>query len=95
MQKMADRERSDFYVVFTMTLSMLGSYIKYVNNLLSEVSEAIWSSPVIISFITYQTQKLRPQRIMVETVYKSDLPWSTIFSVIVYAKGLSNKRFRS
>ena len=36
-----------------------------------------------ISFITYQTEKLRPQRIMVKTTSKSDLPWSAISSVIV------------
>ena len=37
-----------------------------------------------ISFITYQTEKLRSQRIMVKTTYKSDLPWAAIFSVIVF-----------
>ena len=37
-----------------------------------------------ISFITYQTEKLRLQRIIVKTTCKSDLPWSAIFSVIVY-----------
>ena len=34
-------------------------------------------------FITYQTEKLRPQRIMVKAAYKSDLPWSATFTVIV------------
>ena len=36
-----------------------------------------------ISFITYQTEKLRPQRIIVKTTHKSDLLWYSIFSVIV------------
>ena len=31
------------------------------------LSEAIWSCPVNFSFVTYQTQKLRPQGILVKT----------------------------
>ena len=36
-----------------------------------------------ISLITLQTQKLRPQKIIVKTTLQSDLSWSAIFSVIV------------
>ena len=37
-----------------------------------------------MSFMSYQTQKLAPQRIMVKTTWKPDLLSSAIFSVIVY-----------
>ena len=37
------------------------------------------------SFVIYQTQKLRPQRISVKTTQMSDRLWSPIFSIIVYS----------
>ena len=37
------------------------------------------------SFITYQTQKVRSQSIMVKTTLQSDASWSAIFSVIIHS----------
>ena len=45
-----------------------------VSNQKQVLGEAIWSQPENISFITYQTQKLRSQRIMVKTTLQSDSP---------------------
>ena len=36
-------------------------------------------------FVTYQTQKLLPQRILVKTTQMSGHLWSAIFNVIVYS----------
>ena len=58
--------------------------IKLVSNWEKRLSETIWSCPVNFSFVTYKTQKLRPQRILVKTTQMSDHLWSAIFSVIVY-----------
>ena len=73
---MADQERSDLYVVFTMILCALESLemlitvlseLIWVSNQTLALSEAIWSHPVNFSFVTHQIRKLRLQkRIMVK-----------------------------
>ena len=76
-QKMADQERFDVYTIIDIytlklqeTLITLLFQLVYVSNQRETLNDSIWSSPVII-LITYQTQKLRPQRIMVK-LYKSE-----------------------
>ena len=51
--------------------------------------EAVWSEPENTNFITVQTQKLSPQRIMVKTILESDLSWPAIFSVIISSRKTS------
>ena len=72
---MADQERSDFYVDFTMILCALKSQelsiillsdLIQVSDHRSILSVAILSQPVNISLVSYQTQKLRQQSIMVK-----------------------------
>ena len=78
MRKMADQERSDLYVVFTMILCALESLemlivllseLIWVSNQAMVLSEAIWSQPVNFSFVTYQIQKLRPKKRIVAKIY--------------------------
>ena len=68
---MADQERSDLIVVSTMILCELESLemliillseLIWVSNQTLALSEAIWSQLVNFSFVTYQIQKLRPQK---------------------------------
>ena len=49
------------------TLTTLLSELIYVSSQRYIFGEAIWSQAVNSSSITYQTKKLRPQSIMVET----------------------------
>ena len=85
--KMVDKGKSDFCVVFTVSLCAL-ELKQNVNNVCHLKSfEAIWNWLVNMSFISYQIQKLAPQRIMVKTTWRSYHPWSAIFSVIVYWQG--------
>ena len=46
--------------------------IRLVSNWGQRFSEAIWSCLVNFSFVTYQTEKLRPQRILIKTTSMSD-----------------------
>ena len=64
-------------------ISLLFQVIRLLNYI-NRLWEAIWSWPVNMSAISYQIQKLVPQRIMVKTTWKTDHPWCAIFSVIVY-----------
>ena len=91
---MVDQGRSDFCVAFTMSLcalelnqtsiGLLFQVMRFFNQM-NRLWEAIWSWLVNISFISYQIQKLVPERTMVKTAWRSDQTWSAIFSVIVYS----------
>ena len=70
-QKMADQERSDFYVVFTMILCVL----KSLEMSITMPSEVIWVScqNLVLSEAILLDTKVKAKRIMVKTTYKSDL----------------------
>ena len=78
---MADQERSDLIVVSTMILCELESLemliillseLIWVSNHTLALSDAIWSQLVNFSFVTYQIQKLMPQK----RIIKKNLPVS-------------------
>ena len=93
MLKMADKGRSDFYVVFTKR--SLRTWIKttVIKFVISNHTALISGVHALRSYLKliceYElhyipSKKLVAQRIMVKTTSRSDRPWSAIFSVIVY-----------
>ena len=75
---MADQEWSDIYVAFTMSLRAFKLWEKLIALLfqvflntsqIQKLGEAIWRSPTNFSFITYQTQKIQPLRVLVKSTW--------------------------
>ena len=88
-QKMADQERPDFCLVFTMSLACtwiktnVNKFAISTHTALKLGIQALGSHLKLtsdMSFISYQIQKLALQRIIVKTKRRSDCPWSTIFT---------------
>ena len=76
---MTDQKGFDIYVIFTMKLCVLKLWemliallfqVFLVSNQIQRLREATESWPTNFGFLTYQTKKLKPQRIMVEN-YKN------------------------
>ena len=99
---MAVQERSDFNVIFTMSLCALGlkqllivCYFKsYGLDIKCVCSQKLFEANCEYTFHNPPNKKLVGQRIMVKTTSRSNRPWSAIFLRIVYCGEVPKQYFQ-